>query len=91
MTQRIHQDQQTLSVRMPAHQAEELRLLAHFDGRAVAEEIREAVDLLVQARRADPKFRKRVEEIMAYGQSMLIAHGESDVADALELSPQEPS
>jgi hypothetical protein len=85
MTQRKDDGHQTISVRMTEEQAEELRLLAHFDGRAIAEEIRDAVGLLVQTRRADPKFRRRVEEIMEYGQRMLAERGHTEAAEALHL------
>jgi hypothetical protein len=48
------------SVRLTAGQAAELDDLASFDGVAVAEEIREAIDLLIAERRNDPAFRERV-------------------------------
>lgn len=77
----------TLSVRLTEQRAAEIEALAQFDGVAVAEEIREAVQMLIAARRTDPGFRKRVEETMKRARRMLaeIDDDTAAVSDALEL------
>ena len=77
----------TVSVRLPEQDAAEIEALAQFDGVAVAAEIREAVQMLIAARRTDSGFRKRVEETMKRAQRMLaeIDDDTAAVSDALEL------
>src|SRR5262249_8089352 len=60
-----------VSVRLPEGDLEALKTVAQFDGVAVAEEIREAVKLLVQARRHDPEFVQRVQSHLDRGKAML--------------------
>jgi hypothetical protein len=88
VTERDPEQPQTISVRMSAEQADELRLLAHFDGRAVADEIRDAVKLLMEKRRKDPDFRKRVEDIVMRGQKLLSDSGHAAVAEALSIQDE---
>jgi len=61
----------TTTVRLPAEQAAELEDLASFDGVAVAQEIREAIDLLIAERRNDPAFRERVNAFAERSARML--------------------
>lgn len=77
--------QRTMSVRVPEVQMKELETLAQFDGVAVAQEIREAVNLLIEQRRNDPAFRERVNEALDRTRALLREHDASDLAKELEL------
>jgi hypothetical protein len=75
----------TTTVRLPADTARELEDLASFDGVAVAQEIREAIDLLIKERRNDPAFRDRVNAAVARSREMLERlDGGTMLADALD-------
>jgi hypothetical protein len=51
-----------VTFRLPEEQAVTLETVARFDGVALAEELREGVELLIAARRDDPEFLERVRE-----------------------------
>lgn len=51
-----------LTFRLHEEQVAELETVARFDGVALAEELREAVELLLTARRSDPEFLARVRD-----------------------------
>jgi hypothetical protein len=51
-----------VTFRLPEEQAAVLETVARFDGVALAEELRDAVDLLLAARRNDPDFVARVQD-----------------------------
>lgn len=72
------------SVRLSNEEMEHLETLARFDGVAVAQEIREAVKLLIEARKQDPAFRERVKATLAKGKLLLEQAGASDVAAELD-------
>jgi hypothetical protein len=46
---------------LPADQAETLETIAGIDEVSVNEEIRQAIDAHIEARRADPEFRRRLQ------------------------------
>ena len=79
-----------LSVRVPDDQAASLEAFAQFDGVAVAEEVRHAIDLLLQSRRRDPAFRKRVLAMLERSQQLLKELGEAESAEALEIVRERP-
>jgi hypothetical protein len=60
-----------LTVRLPDEQITDLETVASFDGVAMAELLRAGVELLLQQRRNDPDFRKRVEAKYAEAQRLL--------------------
>lgn len=70
----------TLTFRLPDAQVAALETVARFDGVALAEELREGVELLLAARRDDPEFRKRVHESIEQARSIL---AEVDGGDAI--------
>lgn len=82
-----------VSVRMPESELTDLKTVAEFDGKAVAEEIREAVKLLVEARREDPAFLERVRAVMDRGRTLLRkADLSGEVAAALpDIAPAVPA
>jgi hypothetical protein len=49
------------TLRLPAEQAETLEAIAGIDDVSINEEIRQAIDAHIEARRADPEFRKRLQ------------------------------
>lgn len=59
------------TVRLDSEQASELEAVASADGVSVAEAMRRAVDELVEARRKDPEFQKRIRSIMEQNQRVL--------------------
>ncbi len=60
-----------VTVRLPADQCFALETVARFDGVALAEEIREGIELLLAARRNDPEFRERVREAFDQARDLL--------------------
>lgn len=74
-----------ISVRLPQETAEELGLVAEFDGVAVAQEIREAVNLLLEARRNDPAFKEKILSSIEKGRQLLESLGETGQRVAKEL------
>jgi hypothetical protein len=77
-----------ISVRMPESDFDALKTVAEFDGMAVAGEIREAVKLLVQARREDPAFLQRIQSVMERGKALL-GHADSTGKLAREVEVKE--
>ena len=61
----------TFSVRLANEQVAELSALATFDGVAIAEEIREAISLLLKAKAQDPAFVQRVKHVYDNAGKML--------------------
>lgn len=70
----------TLSVRVSKGQAADLEAFASFDGVAIAEEVRQAIEMLLEARRNDPDFRERVRGALERGRRLLEEMGEREVA-----------
>lgn len=54
----------SMTLRLPADQAEALELVATVDGKPMSEEIREAVMAHVEQRRKDPQFQERLRRLM---------------------------
>jgi hypothetical protein len=50
------------TIRLDEDQLEQLEVIAGFEGRSVADAIREAVNLLISERRQDEAFRQRVAQ-----------------------------
>lgn len=59
------------TVRLPADQAENLEAIAGIDDVSVNEEIRRAIDAHIEARRADPEFRRRLHASVERNQEIL--------------------
>lgn len=60
-----------VTVRLPEEQLSALETVASFDGVALAEELREGVKLLLEARRNDPAFHERVRTAFENARQML--------------------
>lgn len=75
----------TMSVRFAVDEMERLETLAQFDGVAVAEEIREAVNLLIEQRRNDRAFRARVAEALERTRALLNEADAEDLANELKI------
>ena len=74
------------SVRLPTERILDLETLAGFDGVSVAQEIREAVELLIEHRKNDPEFVARVRERFARTRRLLESNGErSELVEVFEL------
>jgi hypothetical protein len=71
------------SVRVDEKLAEDLERFADVDGIAVAEQMRRAIELLLESRRKDPKFRERVREAVERSQRLLKELGEPEMSKAL--------
>jgi hypothetical protein len=83
-----HLTHKTTSVRLSAEQAAELEDLASFDGVAVAQEIREAIDLLITERRNDPAFKERVSAFAERSARMLERlEGGTELAEIVSGEP----
>jgi hypothetical protein len=80
--------ERTISVRLTDDIVVQLETLARFDGVAIAEEIREAIRLLVAAKKEDPEFRERVRTVIEEAKRLLAEVGEDVVADALGEAPE---
>ena len=73
-----------LTIRLSADQLEQIETISRIDGVAIAEEIREAVDLLLADRRGDEAFRQRVAESFARARQLISSDDESaGIAEAL--------
>lgn len=74
-----------ITFRLSQEQVDALETVATFDGVALAEELREGVELLLEARRNDPEFRARVRDSLEKARGILegVEGGESVLA-ALE-------
>jgi hypothetical protein len=74
----------TLTIRLPEDQCFALETVARFDGVALAEEIREGIELLLAARRNDPEFARRVRESFEHARQLLEGvEGAEPVIEAL--------
>lgn len=62
-----------ITVRLSEELAVQLRKLATFDRVTLADEIREAIKLLVDARKSDPNYRSRVEAALEEAKEALQA------------------
>jgi hypothetical protein len=71
------------SVRVDEKLAEDLERFAEVDGVAVAEQMRRAIELLLESRRRDPEFHERVRKAVERTQRLLAEIGEPEVAGAL--------
>jgi hypothetical protein len=60
-----------ITFRLSQEQVDALETVATFDGVALAEELREGVELLLEARRGDPEFRRRVRDSLKKAESIL--------------------
>lgn len=61
----------TLTLRLPDEQAAELEAIARIDEATVSEEIRDAINDRIAARRADKEFQRRLREHMDRHASVL--------------------
>jgi hypothetical protein len=59
------------TLRLPAEQAETLEAIAGIDEVSINEEIRRAIDAHIEARRADPEFRRRLRESLDRNREIL--------------------
>src|SRR5213595_282777 len=76
-----------VTVRLSEEQLSALEVVARFDGVALAEELRQGVELLLAARRDDPAFRERVLETFEQAREILEgAEGGKAVIEALKPS-----
>jgi hypothetical protein len=85
-----------VTFRLSEDQVKALETVATFDGVALAEEIREGIELLLEARRNDPEFRQRVQASIEKAQDILgDVDGGREVLEALkprvDLSADEPA
>jgi hypothetical protein len=73
-----------VTFRLSEDQVKALETVATFDGVALAEEIREGIELLLEARRSDPEFRQRVQDAIGKAQDLLgDVEGGGEVLEAL--------
>lgn len=75
----------TLSFRLPADQAAELNEVAEYDGRPVADEIREGIKMLLEQRASDEEFKRRVRASLEKAQKRLNDLGEGAIADRMSV------
>jgi hypothetical protein len=76
-----------VTFRLPEEQVTTLETVARFDGVALAEELREGVELLLAARRDDPEFLERVRESFDKAREILSGvEGGEAVLEALKPS-----
>lgn len=85
-----------VTFRLSEDQVAALETVATFDGVALAEEIREGIELLLEARRRDPEFRQRVQDSIEKAQHILgDVEGGHEVLEALkprtDLTADEPA
>lgn len=77
-----------ITVRLTEDVEVELRSLATFDGVTLADEIREGLEMLLAARRADPAYRERVRIAFEKARSTLQAlEGTDEILAALGDAP----
>ena len=73
-----------ITFRLPEDQVTALETVARFDGVALAEELREGVELLLAARRDDPEFLARVRDSFEKARDILgTIEGGDEVIEAL--------
>ncbi len=61
----------TMTLRLPADEAEDLKAVAQANGVPVAVEIRQAISTHIEARRNDPAFQARLKASVARNQEIL--------------------
>jgi hypothetical protein len=61
----------SMTVRLPADQAEELEAVAEVDGVSVADAVRGAIDHHIAARRRDKEFKARLKQTIEEHQDIL--------------------
>lgn len=64
-------EQKAMTVRLPADQAMVLEAVAEADGIPVADEIRTAIDELIQKKRRDPEFQERLRSSLKRHKTIL--------------------
>jgi hypothetical protein len=64
-------ERKAMTVRLTEDQAAELEAVAQVDGVPVSEEIRDAIDSHIEARRQDKEFQRRLRESIARNQEIL--------------------
>jgi hypothetical protein len=64
-------ERKAMTVRLTEDQAAELEAVAQVDGVPVSEEIRDAIDAHIEARRQDKAFQRRLRESIARNQEIL--------------------
>jgi hypothetical protein len=64
-------ERKAMTVRLTEGQAAELEAVAQVDGVPVSEEIRDAIDAHIEARRQDKEFQRRLRESIARNQQIL--------------------
>ncbi len=60
-----------MTLRLSDEQAEALEALAQVEGIAISDAVRQAIDQLIEDRKKDTAFRKRVRESIAKNQRIL--------------------
>lgn len=74
-----------VTFRLPEEQVAALETVARFDGVALAEELREGVELLLTARRQDPEFLARVRDSFERAREILDGvEGGDEIIEALQ-------
>lgn len=63
--------QKAFTVRLDSEQASDLEAVASAEGVSVAEAMRQAVSDLVEKRRKDPEFQKRIRSIIEQNKRVL--------------------
>lgn len=64
-------ERKAMTVRLSEEQAAELEAVAQADGVPVSEEIRDAIDAHIEARRQDEEFQRRLRASIARNQEIL--------------------
>jgi len=64
-------EKRVTTIRLPAGLADEVEFVARVDGVPASEFMREAIAARIANRRADPEFRKRLQERMEADQRIL--------------------
>ena len=65
------EDRKGFTVRLDQERAAELEAIAKVDGVSVAEEIRQAIDERIEARRQDSEFQQRLRQMIEDNQKIL--------------------
>jgi len=53
-----------MTLRLPADKAAELEAVARAEAKPVSDTVREAIDMLIEERRKDKAFKKRIRQMM---------------------------
>jgi hypothetical protein len=64
-------ERKAMTVRLSEEQAAELEAVAQVDGVPVSEEIRDAIDAHIEARRQDGEFQRRLRASISRNQKIL--------------------